>query len=351
MYSNLAGTCEGLCPNKSPKIKRQVASVSKKVKEPPDHNNNNLLSGLQHPSKVKYFIAAPQHPPKEKYSQTVMVKQQQDKSPTSQPHSCRRCCRGKPVHRDVDGQLDHQPVKSHSFQVDGNGATRVQSDQSVSPYSTTTPSKSTIKSSSNNRYCSSTSRTTTPSQSEMSGFLPKYKYHQPQEDQDLQNIITAPTPQELPRSKEHIIYHKPGSIKVSSVENLLKLYPNSFDRLGSLKGEYDITVDSTVLPVQNARRNVPIESKAAIEEAIDYMVKQDILEPQIELTPWVSSVIYPVKPTGEVKPCLELEGPQQSHYLGESQAPNCGGNRSSAGLGSGLHEGRCPQGLSKGTPH
>ena len=50
---------------------------------------------------------------------------------------------------------------------------------------------------------------------------------------------------------------------------------------------------------------MPIESKAAIEEAIDYMVKQDILEPQIEPTPWVSSVTYPVKPAGEVRPCLD----------------------------------------------
>ena len=58
-------------------------------------------------------------------------------------------------------------------------------------------------------------------------------------------------------------------------------------------------------PVQHARTKVPIESKAAIEEAIDYMVKQDILEPQIKPTPWVSSVTYPVKPTGEVRPCLD----------------------------------------------
>ena len=58
-------------------------------------------------------------------------------------------------------------------------------------------------------------------------------------------------------------------------------------------------------PVQHARRKVPIESKAAIKEAIDYMVKQDILEPQIEPMPQVSSVTYPVKPTGEVRPCLD----------------------------------------------
>ena len=50
---------------------------------------------------------------------------------------------------------------------------------------------------------------------------------------------------------------------------------------------------------------MPIKSMAAIKEIIDYMVKQDILEPQIKPTPWVSSVTYPVKPTGEVRPCLD----------------------------------------------
>ena len=199
--------------------------------------------------------------------------------------------------------MANRSVEFQSFQVDTKGATSLGGRQSTPPCRISTPSQSEIKSVSNNRYCSSTSRTSTPSQSEISGFLPKRPYYQPQEDQetyyinseghlqchqDSQNIIKAPTPQELPGSKEHPIFHKPGSIKISSVEDLLKLYPNSFDRLGSLKGEYDIKVDPTVPPVQHARRKVPIESKAAIEEAIDYMVKQDILEPQIEPTPWVS---------------------------------------------------------------
>ena len=105
--------------------------------------------------------------------------------------------------------------------------------------------------------------------------------------------------------REYPIFHKPGLIAINSVEDLIKLYPNSFDRLGSLKGEYDIKVDPTVPPVQHARRKVPIESKEAIEAAIDYMVDEGILEPQIEPTPWVSSVTYPVKPSGEVRPCLD----------------------------------------------
>ena len=150
--------------------------------------------------------------------------------------------------------------------------------------------------------------------------MPLHNYYQPQEDQktykvnteghlqsnqDSQKVIQAKTPQDLPGSREYPIFHQPGSIAINSVEDLLKLYPNSFDRLGLLKGEYDIKVDLTVPPVQHARRKVPIESKAAIEEAIDYMVSEGILEQQIEPTAWVSSVTYPVKPSGEVRPCLD----------------------------------------------
>ena len=318
------GLVKVLCPNKAPRIKRKVASVSKKAKEPSDSNNSNSLSGPEHPPKAKYFsnnkITTPQHPPKVKYTGMLTVKEQQYESPTSKPRSHRRCRRGKPAHREEGDQAYNRPVKFQSTQTNNGGATSLGGRQSVLPRRISTPSQNEIKSVSNNGYCSSTSRTATSSQSEISGFLPKRQYYQPQDDedtyyinseghlqchQDSQNIIKAPTPQELPGSKEHPIFHKPGSIKISSVEDLLRLYPNSFDRLGSLKGEYDIKVDPTVPPVQHARRKVPMESKAAIEEAIDYMVKQDILEPQIEPTPWVSSVTYPVKPTGEVRPCLD----------------------------------------------
>ena len=168
------GLVKVLCPNKAPRIKRQVASVSKKAKEPSDSSNNNLLSGPAHPPKVKYTILTPQHPPKVKYSGTVMVKQQQDERPTLKPHSHgRKHHRGKPVHREVDGQVASQSVESHSFQVDAKGATSLEGRQSMLPRQMSTPSQSEIKSASNNGYCSSISRTSTPSQSEISEFLPK----------------------------------------------------------------------------------------------------------------------------------------------------------------------------------
>ena len=93
---------------------------------------------------------------------------------------------------------------------------------------------------------------------------------------------------------------------------------------------------------------MPIESKAAIEEVIDYVVKQDILEPQIEPTPWVSSVTYPVKPTGEVRPWLDARDLNKA-IIQENHKPQTGRNCTSAGWSSGLHEGRRPQGLPAGT--
>ena len=224
------GLVKVLCPNKAPRIKRQVASVSKKATEPPKSNNSNSLSGSQ-------------HPPKAKSTGTVTVKVQQYELPTSKPRSHKRKRRrGKPAHREEEDQVDNRSGKFQTSQTNDGKATGLGGRQSVLPCRISTSSQSEIKSVSNNHYCSSTSKITTPSQSEISGFLPKCQYYQPQDDedtyyinseghlqchQDSQTIIKAPNPQELPGSKEHPIFHKPGSIKISSVEDLLRLYPNS----------------------------------------------------------------------------------------------------------------------------
>ena len=98
------------------------------------------------------------------------------------------------------------------------------------------------------------------------------------------------------------------------------MYLNSFDRIGSLKGEYTIKIDPSIAPVQQARRKVPIESKEAICMALDSMIEGDILEPQIEPTPWVNSAMYPVKPTGEVRPCLDCM-PLNKAIIRENHTP------------------------------
>ena len=58
------------------------------------------------------------------------------------------------------------------------------------------------------------------------------------------NLIHKPNDKgKLPGSREAPIYHEPGTVSCKTMEDLKKLYPNSFDRLGSLKGAYNIRVD------------------------------------------------------------------------------------------------------------
>ena len=114
------------------------------------------------------------------------------------------------------------------------------------------------------------------------------------------NLIHKPNDKgKLPGSREAPIYHKPGTVSCKTVEDLKKLYPNSFDRLGSLKGEYNIRIDPTVKPATHARRKVPIESKEAIDKELDYLIEEEIITEQVEPTPWVSSVMFPIKPMGK----------------------------------------------------
>ena len=114
------GLVKVLCPNKVPRIKRQVVSVSKKAREPLDSSNSNCLSGPEHPPKVKYFynndITTPQHPPKVKYTGMVTVNEQQHERPTSRPRSHgRKHHRGKPAHWEEEGQVANRSVEFQSF--------------------------------------------------------------------------------------------------------------------------------------------------------------------------------------------------------------------------------------------
>ena len=139
------GLVKVLCPNKAPRIKRQVASVSQKANEPSESNNSNSLSGPEHPPKVKYFsnnkITTPQHPPKVKYTGIVTVKEQQYELPTSKPCSHRRRCRrGKPAHREEEDQVDNRPVKFQPSQTNNGRAMSLGGRQSVLPRWISTPS-------------------------------------------------------------------------------------------------------------------------------------------------------------------------------------------------------------------
>ena len=138
--------------------------------------------------------------------------------------------------------------------------------------------------------------------------------------QDPKDVTSVGSVKELPLCREKPIFHEPVGALITDKEQLTAMYPNSFDRIGSLKGEYTIKIDPNITPVQQVRHKVPIESKEAICVALDSMIKGDILEPKIEPTPWVNSATYPVKPTGEVRPCLDCM-PLNKAIIRENHTP------------------------------
>ena len=79
--------------------------------------------------------------------------------------------------------------------------------------------------------------------------------------EDPQEVTSVASTKELPLCRLKPIYHEPKGMLITDTDHLRQLYPNSFDTLGSLRGEYDIKIDPNVAPVVQARRKVPIESR------------------------------------------------------------------------------------------
>ena len=115
-----------------------------------------------------------------------------------------------------------------------------------------------------NQTASNSNTKSGPKMKHTSKKAPRRKYYRPSNDtktfqinnkghlqcmQDPKLIHKPNDKGKLPGSREAPIYHEPGTVSCKTVEDLKKLYPNSFDRLGSLKGAYNIRVDPTVKPV------------------------------------------------------------------------------------------------------
>ena len=60
---------------------------------------------------------------------------------------------------------------------------------------------------------------------------------------------------------------------------------NLFDTIDSMPGQYNITLDPNILPVQHGKHRVPIEAKEEIEAQLKEMTTQGSITTQVEPTP------------------------------------------------------------------
>ena len=309
------GLVKVLCDNKTPRIKRQVASIDKKsdfrVKSGPFRTStSNMGSSSQK---------------KQTMSKTVTSGKVHVPSPRMQNFEDTKIQRGKGAikmrpGRDVDISDGERQSPEEPSATNGKEPKTPKLGNSVlsGPNKKITDS---VKDGPFRKHAAGSSNAKDgPKRKHTSKEAPCRKYYMPSNDtktfqinskghlQCLEdpNLIHKPNDKgKLPGSREAPIYHEPGTVSCKTMEDLTKLYPNSFDRLWSLKGAYNIRVDPSVKPATHARRKVPIESKEVIDKELYYLIEEEIIMEQVEPTSWVSSVTFPRKPNGEVRVCLD----------------------------------------------
>ena len=309
------GLVRVLCDNKAPRTKRQVASIDKKSDFRAKNGHfrtsspNTASSSQKKQTTPKTVTSGKAHIPSPRMHNFEDTKIQGRKTAT-----------GARPGRDVDVSDGEQHSQEESSATTGKEPKTSKSGNSVHSGPNKNIMDSVKDSPFSNQTVSNSNTKSGPKMKHTSKKAPRRKYYRPSNDtktfqinnkghlQCLQdpNLIHKPNNKgKLPGSREAPIYHEPGTVSCKTMEDLKKLYPNSFNRLGSLKGAYNIRVDPTVKPVTHARRKVPIESKEAIDKELDYLIEEKIITEQVEPTPWVSSVTFPRKPNGEVRVCLD----------------------------------------------
>ena len=133
-----------------------------------------------------------------------------------------------------------------------------------------------------------------------------------------EQLSSGPPP---PGSRFKPIYVEPGSVSINSTRDLQALFPNSFDCIGDMQGEYDIKTDPIIPPVQHGRQKVPIKYKEEIKKEPAEMVWQGIIIKQTGPTPWVSSLTYPKKANGKLRICLYPKDLNKAIIHGNHKAP------------------------------
>ena len=118
-------------------------------------------------------------------------------------------------------------------------------------------------------------------------------------------ILGLPSCQSLGLVTLHCAMNVKQPVPVTNTEQLMKIYPTSFDTLGQFKSDYHIVVKPDAQPVVHAPRKCPIQMRDEIKRTLDDMEKLGVIRKVTEPTPWVSSLTYPRKSNGELRICLD----------------------------------------------
>ena len=95
------------------------------------------------------------------------------------------------------------------------------------------------------------------------------------------------------------------TVPITSTEDLIRKFPDRFQGIGQVPGEYTIRLCDNAQPVIHAPWKCPISIHPKVKAELDKMVKLGVITPVDEPTDWVSSVAYVWKASGELFICLD----------------------------------------------
>ena len=105
-------------------------------------------------------------------------------------------------------------------------------------------------------------------------------------------------------------------IHYTSKEHLLKQHPEVFEeRVGMLKGEYHIRLGDDAIPIQHSPRRVPAALREQLRDTLDDLVKQQIIAPVTEPTPWINSMVVVPKKNGTLRICDQICEKKSSTHI------------------------------------
>ena len=94
---------------------------------------------------------------------------------------------------------------------------------------------------------------------------------------------------------------------VSAKKNVFRKYSSLFTGLGKMKTvQIKLHIDENVKPIHQQHRRIPFHQRKNLEDCLESLLQQDIIEPAIGPTPWVSPVVLVPKTKGGVRLCVDM---------------------------------------------
>lgn len=92
-------------------------------------------------------------------------------------------------------------------------------------------------------------------------------------------------------------------------QSIVSSFPDLFEGVGKLKEQQiHLFRDETVPPIAQPHRRIPFAVRALVEKELNRLLSEDIIEPAVGPTPWVSPVVIVPKPhhPDEIRMCIDM---------------------------------------------